>query len=279
MLVALHSAPRGFFATGLPANTDDLVRFAHKAASMSYEAVQIGPLTDVAAINGARLREELNRLNMKRNVHIGGIYDARKFALTDEEYAAARSQIHLGIELCSELSSTLISVHPPFFASVADRNEQLVLKAKTRFLRLLKEQTDFAGSNGIRIAVESFCYPPFIFEDLADFVQFVLQFQSDKLGVLLDVGHVYQIGFDISEAVDLFKERLFDIHVHDATLEKDYRKATHLPIGKGSIDFPEFINHLREAKYDAWLTLEIKGTDKEILESKERLERLITKAC
>jgi len=278
MLVALHSAPKGFFATGLPTNTDDLIRFVQKAASMNFKAVQIGPLTDVVAIQGERLREVLNRLNMERNVHIGGIYDARKFALTENEYSAARSQIRLGIALCQELSSTLTSVHPPFFASTEERDEQVVLRAKTRFLRLLKEQTDFADSNGIKMAIESFCYPPFIFEDLADFIKFVLQFPSDKLGVLFDVGHLYQIGLDIFEAVALFKDRLFDIHVHDATLEKDYRKATHLPIGKGAIDLPEFINCLKQAEYDAWLTLEIKGTDKEILESKEYLERLITKA-
>jgi sugar phosphate isomerase/epimerase len=278
MLVALHSAPKGFFASGLPTSTDDLVRFARRAASMGFRAVQIGPLTNVAAVNGAHLAEELNRLRMERNVHIGGIYSARKFALTEEEYAAARSQTHLGIELCRELSSTLISVHPPFFESTVDRDEQLALKAKARFFRLLKEQVDFASINGIKMAVESFCYSPFIFEDLADYVKFVSQFPPDKLGVLFDVGHVYQMGFDISEAVNLFKERLFDIHVHDATLEKDYRKATHLPIGKGTIDFPEFIDCLKRAEYDAWLSLEIKGSDGEILESKEYLERLITKA-
>jgi len=277
MLVALHSAPKGFFTTGLPTNTDDLVRFVQKVTSMSFKAIQIGPLTDVAAIQGKRLREVLDRLSMERNVHIGGIYDARKFALTASEYSAARSQMRLGIELCKELSSTLISVHPPFFASTEQRDEQVVSKAKTRFLELLKEQTDLASFNGIRMAVESFCYPPFIFDDLPDFVKFVSQFPSDKLGILFDMGHVYQIGFDIFEAVDMFKERLFDIHVHDAKLEKDYRKATHLPIGKGTVDFPAFINRLKQADYDAWLTLEIKGTDSEILESKQYLERLITK--
>ena len=214
---------------------------------------------------------------MERNLHIGGIYDAKKFALAENEYAAAQSQIRLGIELCNELSSNLISVHPPFFVSAEERDEQVVSKAKMRFLGLLKEQADLASSAGIKMAVESFCYPPFIFNDLPDFVKFVSQFPSHKLGILFDIGHVYQIGFDIFEALDLFERRPFDIHIHDATLEKDYRKATHLPVGKGAIDFPEFINCLERAKYENWLTLEIKGTDEEILESKEYLERLITK--
>jgi len=59
MFVALHSAPKGFFATGLPMGTDDIMRFVQKAASMGFKAVQIGPLADVAFIGGERLREVL----------------------------------------------------------------------------------------------------------------------------------------------------------------------------------------------------------------------------
>lgn len=134
---------------------------------------------------------------------------------------------------------------------------------------------DFASRNYIKTSLESFCYHPFIFEGLHDFAQFVSKFPSDRLGVLLDVGHVYQIGIDLSEAVHIFKHRLLDIHVHDATLEKDYRRATHLPIGKGTISFPSLIYLLREVGYDGWLTLEIRGNEREIMESKKHLDHLI----
>ena len=73
----------------------------------------------------------------------------------------------------------------------------------------------------------------------------------------------------------MFKLRLLNIHIHDATLEKDYQKATHLPIGKGTINLPDIINLLREVGYEGWLTLEIRGSEKEIVESKEYLEKLI----
>jgi sugar phosphate isomerase/epimerase len=117
---------------------------------------------------------------------------------------------------------------------------------------------------------------PFIFEDLNDFAQFVSKFPYAKLGVLLELGHLYQVGINLSEAINVFKHRLVDVHVHDATLEKDYKKATHLPIGKGTINFSNVIQRLKEIKYDKWLTLEIRGSEKEIAESKEHLERLIT---
>jgi sugar phosphate isomerase/epimerase len=274
MIVALHSPPRGFFKTSSPHTNDELVQFVQKAALLGFKAIQIGPLTDYVTIKSECLRKVLDDANVDRNVHVGGLYDADKFALADEEYAAEKKQIHYGIKLCVGISSALVSVHPPFFSTGGKVNEKVLSEARTRFLKLMKEEVDFANRNGIKVALESFCYRPFIFDGLLDFAQFVSNFPSEKLGVLLDVGHLYQIGINIHDAVNMFKHRLLDIHVHDATLEKDYRKATHLPIGTGTVNFQKLINLLRQNGYKGWLTLEIRGTEKEIVDSKEYLERL-----
>jgi sugar phosphate isomerase/epimerase len=126
------------------------------------------------------------------------------------------------------------------------------------------------------MALESFCYSPFIFTDLQDFMRFVSHFRSSELGVLLEVGHLYQAGFHLDEAINTFGHRILDVHVHDATLHEDYKSATHLPIGRGNIDFAKVIAFLRKVKYDGWLTLEIHGSESEILESRKLLEKLIT---
>jgi len=275
MIVAIHSAPKGFFRTRPPHSEDALVRFVRKAASLGFKAVQIGPLMNYAPIEGRRLKRVLDSLKIERNVHVGGIYDARKFALTGEERARAQEQLHYGITLCKEISSTIVSIHPPFFTARSRPTEALLLKARTHFTRLIKEEADFARRHHIKIALESFCYDPFIFDGLQDFAQFVFRFPAEKLGVLLDVGHVYQIGINLCDAVHTFRRRLLDVHVHDATLRKNFRKATHLPIGKGTINFPEFISILRKVGYGGWLTLEIRGSEKEIVDSKEYLENVI----
>jgi sugar phosphate isomerase/epimerase len=277
MIVALHSAPKGFFKTTPPHSIQDLVSLVRKAASLGFKAIQIGPLIEYVPIEGEHLKSVLDSLNMKRDVHVGGIYDAEKFALTEEEYARVQKQIRYGIMLSKKISSTLVSVHPPFFVAGSKLNEELLLKARTRFLKLLKEETKFASNNQIKIALESFCYHPFIFKGLHDFAQFTSKFPSEKLGVLLDMGHLYQIGTNLSEVIHLFKHKLLDTHIHDATLEKDFRKATHLPIGKGTINFPHIIHLLQEVGYNGRLTLEIRGTEKEITKSKAYLESLIKK--
>ena len=103
MIVALHSAPKGFFKTSPPHSNNDLVSFVRKAASLSFKAVQIGPLIEYVPIEGEHLKSVLDSLNMERDVHVGGIYDAEKFALTEEEYAKVQKQIRYGIRLCQVL--------------------------------------------------------------------------------------------------------------------------------------------------------------------------------
>jgi len=275
MIIALHTAPKGFFKTPLPYSNSELVRFVRKAASLGFKAVQIGPLKDYVSIDSERLKRVLDSLKLERSVHVGGTHDAKRFALTEEEYARVQEQIHYGIMLCSRISSKLMSFHPPFFAANRKANKEFLSKAKVRFLKLVMEEANFASRNQTKMALESFCYSPFIFEGLNDFAQFVSEFPAGKLGVLLDMGHLYQTGIDLYDAVCTFKHRLLDIHVHDATLEKDFQKATHLQIGKGAINFPEFVSILREVRYNEWLTLEIRGNEKEIMDSKDYLENLI----
>jgi len=274
MIVALHGASKGFFKTGPPYDKTELLRLVRKTAALGFRAIEVGPLADYAPIDGGVLKEVLDELGMRRSVHVGGLFDASKFASSEEEYDGMMRQVRRGVTLGSEIGATLVSVHPPFF-SMGDESPTLLLNARGRFLRLLKEQAEFARSDNVKLALESFCYRPFIFEGLTDLVHFISNFLQEELGVLLDAGHLYQVGISLSGAVHVFKDRLVDVHIHDATLEKDYRKATHLPLGKGDMDFRNLVNCLREVHYDGWLTLEIRASEEEIEENRKYLEGLL----
>jgi len=276
MFVAFHSAPEGFFKTSPPHRAEKLLDLVETAMRLGFKCFQIGPTCSFADIDGDQLRAILDKYGMECNVHVGGLYDAEKFAVSEVEWKRAQNDLHRGIELSTEVSSPLVSIHPPFFKSTNWHDDNLLSQAKTRFLKITEEELDFAQHNGVKIALESFCYSPFIFTDMQDFMQFISHLRSSELGVLLEVGHLYQAGFDLDEAIRAFGHRIFDVHVHDAILHEDYRKATHLPVGSGTIDFPKVIDSLREVNYDDWLTLEIHGNESQILESRKRLEKLIT---
>jgi len=277
MLVAFHSAPTGLFKSDAPYDAEKLLDLVKEAARLGFKCFQIGPTSSFTDIDGDRLRIILDEYGMERNVHVGGLYDAEELAVSEEECKNVQNDLHKGIELSKKVSSSLVSFHPPFFKSRKLQDEALLSRAKACFLKLVEEEVSFAHSNKIKMALESFSYSPFVFTGLHDFVQFVLHFRSSELGVLLEVGHLHQAGFNLDEAIRAFGKRIFDVHVHDATLDEDYKKATHLPIGKGNIDFPNVIASLREVKYDGWLTLEIHGNESEIVESRKLLEKLIAR--
>ena len=274
MLVALHWIPEGLFKSTPPYDANELFNLVEKASHLGFRCFQIGPTSSFTDIDGNRLRNVLNNYGMERNIHVGGLYDAEKFIISQEERNKIQRDLHLAIKLSSEVSSSLVSFHPPFFKS-ENSERAFSPKAKMRFLELLKEEIDYAHGIGIKLALESFCYPPFIFNGLSGFMHFISDFPSTKLGILLEVGHLYQARFNLDEAIQTFGPRIFDVHFHDATLNEDYKKATHLPIGSGNIDFLGIINSLRKVKYDGWLTLEIHGDEDKILESKKLLENLI----
>jgi sugar phosphate isomerase/epimerase len=250
------------------------MRLVEKAAHMGFRFFQIGPTSSFGVIDGDRLRAVLDKCGMKSNVHVGGLYDAEKFVASERERSRFQKDLRFGVELSREVSSSLVSFHPPFFKS-ANSNRGLSSRAKTLFLKLVRQEAEFAYDVGIRLALESFCYPPFIFNGLDDFTPFFSNFPVTKLGVLLEVGHLYQAGFNLDEAILAFRHQLMDVHVHDATRGKDFREATHLPLGKGTIDFSRLIRILSEVGYDGWLTLEIRGNEREIIESREQLEDLV----
>ncbi len=274
MIVAFHSVPRDFLRTKPPYGNRELQRLVQKAVSMGFKGFQVGPLWKFQRVNGERLKNLLDKFEMERNVHLGGLYDVAKLSRKGDEYSKILRELRYGILLCQQISSSLMSFHPPF-SSKTHLDEETLRKARNLFLELTEKALDFASSRGIRLALESFCYPPFIFHGLDDFINFVSQFPPSKLGILMDVGHLYQVKIDLEEVIERFKSSLCDVHIHDATRQNNFRVATHLPIGKGTIDFSRLIDSLHQIRYDGWLTLEIKGTEKEIVQSRTILEKLL----
>jgi len=276
MRLALHSAPEGFFKSKPPYSNSELLRLVKKAFSLGFKCFEVGPLWTFAEIDAKSLRRALDRHEMESCVHVGGIYDAEKFLrIGEDDYEKAQKEAHWGIQLCRELGSGLVSLHPPFFVSNKARDKQTMSKARQCFHRLTENNIELASQNGIKVALESFCYPPFIFNGLDDFTEFVSSFPSAQLGILLEVGHLFHAGFSLDKAVRTFSKRLSDVHIHDATLGGDVRARTHLPIGTGKINFADLVRRLHEVNYDAWLTLEINGSENEILESKKSLEHIM----
>jgi hypothetical protein len=63
------------------------------------------------------LKIVLNKCGMQCSAHVGGLCDADKFIVSKQERNRAQKDLHRGIELSKEVSSSSVSFHPPFSES------------------------------------------------------------------------------------------------------------------------------------------------------------------
>ncbi|MDR1764399.1 MAG: sugar phosphate isomerase/epimerase [Dysgonamonadaceae bacterium] len=75
-----------------------------------------------------------------------------------------------------------------------------------------------------------------------------------RIGMCLDIGHDTRNGKDPVADLKRYKSRVFDIHIKDVT--GTTKAGYSVEIGRGVIDFPAFVNALRETGYDGVCGLE-----------------------
>jgi sugar phosphate isomerase/epimerase len=75
-----------------------------------------------------------------------------------------------------------------------------------------------------------------------------------RIGMCLDIGHDLRNGCDPVADLKKYHTRVFDVHIKDVT---DSSKAgVGIELGRGRIDFPAFVNALREVNYTGSCSLE-----------------------
>lgn len=75
-----------------------------------------------------------------------------------------------------------------------------------------------------------------------------------RIGMCLDIGHDTRNGKDPVADLKKYHRRVFDIHIKDVT--GDTKLGYSVEIGRGIIDFPAFVNALREVNYSGVCSLE-----------------------
>ena len=104
---------------------------------------------------------------------------------------------------------------------------------------------------------------------------------TGNLGINLDPANLILYGkANPIDGLDVFGKYVMDVHAKDGCYPTDGKElGKETPIGKGKVNFPKFIEKLREVGYDGTLIIEreISGEQqiKDIIESKKLLERLL----
>ena len=78
--------------------------------------------------------------------------------------------------------------------------------------------------------------------------------RDPRLGMCLDIGHDLRAGADPIKDLKRYSKRVFDIHLKDVT---EGTKAGHaIELGRGAIDFQQFVKMLRKVGYKGSCSLE-----------------------
>lgn len=140
------------------------------------------------------------------------------------------------IKICKENNINLVVMH-----LCEDRNKPDYSKTG---IKRLKELVEYAKIMNVRIAFEN--------TKVSEFLEYVLHdIKDENVGVCFDSGHnhVYVDKFNI----DLFKDRIFAIHLHDNNKTKDQ----HLIPYDGNINWDIVLENLKKCNYNGDITLEL----------------------
>ena len=75
-----------------------------------------------------------------------------------------------------------------------------------------------------------------------------------RMGLCIDIGHTKRIGIEPSEDVEMFSDRLHDIHIKDVS--EASAKGSSVEAGRGVIDIPKFLRTLLKINYSGVVSLE-----------------------
>ena len=151
----------------------------------------------------------------------------------------ARRHYEAAIDLASDLGAPVVVViagrQSPLIPMPASRAEEL---ASTQLAALAES----AAQRGVKLAVETV---PFGFNETAgEVAALVGRLGSDAIGVALDVANLYGRE-DLAGAVAEAGSLLLIAHLSDTWRDR----WAHTSIGRGEVDFPEFLDALRAAGF------------------------------
>lgn len=128
---------------------------------------------------------------------------------------------------------------------------------------------------GIPLSVETHVTGEvFVFQGLEDYLAFMRQFPG--LGVLIDVSHNCYDGYSEEKILTILEPlRIGGLHLSDAVSGVDLEMGTHLPIGKGNVDFRRTLESFADSEH-VHGALEIKSSYSDIKCSLEKLEGILS---
>jgi protein FrlC len=118
----------------------------------------------------------------------------------------------------------------------------------------LREIEDYCSDLPIRLLIEpAHKYESNLILTIEDCIEVLNSLNSDKFGILLDVGHCHVNNENLENSLKLCADYPLHIHIDDNSGESD----SHLIPGEGTIDFNIFYQSLKDIGYSGFVSAEL----------------------
>jgi sugar phosphate isomerase/epimerase len=202
------------------------------------------------------LLEALNRHGLSLAFHLPTFVSTADMTETLRE--ASIQETIRSMQVAAQLHPLKAVLHPSFIHGLgAMMRDQAQRHAMAAMERLLIE----AGRLNLPVCVENMFPNALSLVRPEDFDVVFQMFPEAKM--TLDTGHANIAGATqrILSFIDRFGDRIGHVHASDNFGRTD----DHLPIGAGTIDFPEVVKKLKSIGYDDTITLEVFSKDRDYL--------------
>lgn len=204
----------------------------------------------------SKIRQLLTRLN----ISISNLNAFTLFAIDDTyhpswiEINASYRKLRIDhtidcIKLAGKLGAKNISTEPggPIVNNVLGKDKLLKI-----FEDGINQVLDTAEKEKVTLLIEP--EPDLLIENSEQFDNFIKNFDSESVGLNLDIGHFFCVGEDPSEVIHKLSEYIRHVHLEDISAE---RLHNHLILGEGAIDISSALKSLKDIGYDGFITVEL----------------------
>ena len=189
--------------------------------------------------------------------------------LTPSLRKASLSEVLNSLDVAAELGCTKVVLHPSYMLGLS---VFVIEKAKAYALESLDAIVTKGNQLGLIICLENMFSGTHSPAEPDDFSEIFAIFP--KLKMTLDLGHAHIRDKDGKRAINFIKRfpnHISHIHVSDNLGKED----NHLPVGAGTVNFPEIVSAIKGIGYDDTITLEVFSEDKDYLKiSRKKLEAM-----
>lgn len=177
---------------------------------------------------------------------------AANVAQPDRDAAEAdRDHLMSHLLLSRRLGVRNVVMHPGLRRGVTTRAERQEVRRLNR--EAFRRLGDRAGEDGMLICLENLMTRGF--ETAADMLDLLDEIDHPAVALTLDTSHAHASGLDVAATTRALGGKIAALHISDNNRSGDQ----HLAPGSGSIDWPAFMQALRDTGYTGILNLEIPG--------------------